>query len=47
MMNVFKLIQLYEMHRCLWDPTDEAYKDYHSRKIAYEELINELGVPGK
>ncbi|KAG8278503.1 hypothetical protein J6590_019135 [Homalodisca vitripennis] len=42
--NVISLIQLYELHRLLWDTNEPNYKNKYKRKDSYTSIAKELGV---
>ncbi|XP_043660944.1 zinc finger protein 782 [Drosophila teissieri] len=40
--RITQFIELYKQQTCLWDPSDESYKDKEKRTAAYEELLVRL-----
>ncbi|KAJ0170011.1 hypothetical protein K1T71_014617 [Dendrolimus kikuchii] len=41
-----KLVKLYRSYECLWNTSDENYKNRHSRSKAMEDLVQNLNIPG-
>ncbi|XP_052841627.1 zinc finger protein 287 [Drosophila gunungcola] len=42
--RVLHLIHAYKEHPCLWDPSDEHYKDEPAQNLAYESIINRMDI---
>ncbi|XP_016957881.1 zinc finger protein 813 [Drosophila biarmipes] len=40
--RITQFIELYKQHTCLWDPSDESYKNKQVRTAAYEDMLDKL-----
>uniref|UniRef100_A0A2S2QQS5 MADF domain-containing protein n=1 Tax=Sipha flava TaxID=143950 RepID=A0A2S2QQS5_9HEMI len=44
--EVFKFIEIYRSHECLWDTSNQNYKNRDMRNAALSSFAEELGIDG-
>lgn len=45
-LQMFKLVEIYQEYPCLWNVTNELYKNRQARESAYKEIWEKLNIPG-